>query len=216
MNNNLEITWGKPVAQLIDSPDTAYTTRKIYKADVPIEKLGYWHLNKVEHDNILFVQDVTEPQAGIFTIVEEQFEGIPLSDLLAKGIGEKDFQDLIMQLCDVMEFLHNLEPSISHNAISFENILVGKDNLLKLIHFDDATLEGSLLDDIATLGILMRNVDAKYIKKYQPVIDSCIGREYKTVDSLRQDFYPSSRIPKILFVVILIVFAYIIIAGRLL
>ena len=234
INNNLEITLGEPVPQhdlkhgqdepfaeppeaveYFAQPPMVYTTRNIHKTNVPIEKLGYWHLSKIRHDNIILVKDVTEPEPGVFTIVEEQFEGIPLSDVLAQGVSEKEFQDLIMQLCDALIFLHNLEPSISHNAISPENILVGEDKLLKLTHFDDATLTSSPLNDMIALGILMRGVEAGYIKKYQDIIDSCIAGEYKTFGEFRKKFPPPARLPKILFAVMMILFIYRVISRRL-
>jgi len=225
-NNNLEVVVGEPTALLAGDPDaiefttdtpTVFTTRDIYKPGVQIEKLGYRHLRGAKHYNVLYVQDVTEPRPSMFSIVEEQFESIPLSELLIKGISEKDFQDFIMQLFDALEFLHNHKPGISHNAISPEHILVGKGNLLKLAHFDEATVDGSPLGDIAMLGKLMGSINAKYIKKYQQVMDNCAGGAYKTIDDLRQDFLPYAiKLPVLLFALAFIVMAFIFIVRRVL
>jgi len=226
INNNLEAVIGESTVQLmgvpaaeknITDPLAPFTTREIYKTNVSLESLACWHLRKAENLNILYIEDVTELQPGVFSIMEEQFDGTPLSSLLEAEISKKDFQDFILQLCDALAFLHSYNPRIAHNAIFPENILIGEGNLLKLAHFDEAAVGGALSGDIIMAGELMQSIDADYMKKYQKVIDSYIDGTYKTIDDLRQDFMPYSiKSPTVLFILSVIAFALLFIMRRVL
>jgi len=221
INNNLEVDVGEATVLPMDADATEesmadalalFTTREIYKTNASLETLAYWHLRKAENLNILYIENVTEQRPGVFSIEEEQFAGVPLSNLLVAGISENTFQDIILQLCDGLEFLHGCEPGIAHNAVFPENILIGKGNLLKLAHFDEATVGGSPAGDIVMVGEFMQSIDAKYIAKYGEIIDKCVNAEYKTIDKLRQDFVSQTTkspiwliiLPAIMFALVLI------------
>ena len=198
----------------------SFSEKIINKAGTKKEDLGYWRICGTKHNNILYIHDVVDHQYGVFSVIEEKFESTPLSKLIAKGISETDFQDYILQLCDALEFMHQQEPNLSHNAIVARNILIGKDNVLKLSHFDEVAI-GTPTSDIAMVGNLMGRIRDKYIgrSRYQEIINNCAGK-YRTVDDFRKDFLLMCRSSvfkaKYASIAFLIVMAIFIIFRRLL
>lgn len=230
INSNLEAVVGEPTVELMGAPDASeyvaenitddiptVFTEKLLVKDMEKEQLAYWHLRNIAHDNILYVQDVVMHKPDEFLVIQEQYKSVPLSMLLTEGIEEKDFQDYIMQLCDALEFLHSQKPSIAHNAILPQHILVGEGNLLKLSCFDEATIGDAPTNDIIMLGKLMEYVDEKYMKKYREVIDGCVDG-YKTITDFRQDFLPqvTIRFPRAILIFMVIIMALLIISRRML
>jgi len=226
---SLESTWGEPKVELLGMPDAseyvveetkpeAFAVRYINKPGVALQELAYWHLRRVEHDNILLTLDVMQRDEGEFSVIEEKFEGVPLSTLLEDGISEKDFQDIILQLCDALELLHTHKPRISHNAISTDNVLIGEGNLLKLTNFTEAEVGKSAAWDIALVGELMLRIDVNRIAGYGEIIEKCITGEYKKITDLRKNFLPyaNQHMTKLVFVIGVILMALFIFARRIL
>ena len=71
-------------------------------------------------------------------IIEEFINGLTLREILDKykKIDEDLVIDYILQLCDVLEEIHNFNPLIIHRDIKPENIIISNDGVLKLIDFD--------------------------------------------------------------------------------
>ena len=225
--SNRDVIWGKAKVELMNQPDSseyevaepvktaaAFVTRTLESISKP-EDIGYWHLRKIRHDNILFVLNIFKHQPDTISIVEEKFESTPLSDLMETGISEKEFNDYVLQLCDALDFLHNQTPPIVHNGILSYNILVGKDNLLKLTGFDDATIGGVFEDDIAMVGLLMSDIREKYISKYEDIIISCLDGKFTTIKELRKNFLQvNTSYAKITIVIIFVCLAIFLISHR--
>ena len=194
-----KVQWGEPVVELMGMREADADINSAKQIEILLnnrilagktgtqkEDLGYWHMPGIRHPNLLYVHELVEHDKGIFTVKEEKYEGVPLSELIKKGLKERDFQDYILQLCDALNVLHQHSPSILHNEISAQNILIGKDNLLKLTHFDESTLGDLPAGDIAMVGKLMTGVKAKYMKRYRSIIRKSAGT-YTTIDNLRED-----------------------------
>jgi len=195
--HGLKVLWGKIDVELAGAPqvdevtseepqERAMNQRIIKNTKEKKEDLAYWHIRGQEHINLLYVQDVQYHQDNVFSVKEEIFESNPFSVIIEKGFKESDFQDYMIQLCDALEFLHTLEPCITHNKVLARNVLVGKGHLVKLSHFDEASVGESPDADIAMLGELMSGVKGSYIKYYKNIIENCNG-VYKSIDDLRTD-----------------------------
>jgi len=195
-HNIPEIEWSEPIVELMGLPEaefeietdvkSSYIGRIINKPNTKKEALGYWYLCNLKHDNILYIHSVDERGNGVFRIVEEKCKGVSLSRRLKRGINESDFKDYILQLCDALEFLHQQEPAISHNAVSADNIWIGKKNLLKLTGYDKVTLGGSSRRDIAMLCSLIEGVKGRYIKHYKKIIEN--PDIYQSIEDFREAF----------------------------
>jgi len=223
--NKPRISWGTSSVKLEGAPDvseyytwdmgipTEFTTRTVH-TNTPLEQLGYWHMRELYHVNLLYIKDVAETQDGVFSVCEENYDSKPLSDILLNRISSKDFGDYIMQLCDALAFLHEQEARLSHNAICSENILIGKDNLLKLSCFDNMTAGESPKNDILMVGKLMASVNGAYTKNYTEIIDNCLNGAYEQISELRDDFMSASPIPwisrAITLVVVVLMFSLIV------
>ena len=133
-------------------------------------------------------------------IIEEFINGLTLREILDKDkkIDEELVIDYMLQLCDVLEKIHNCNPPIIHRDIKPENIIISNDWVLKLIDFDvsrtykenenrDTELLGTLeyaapeqfgfmqtdaRTDIYSIGVLINVL----ITGKVPRIERCIGR----------------------------------------
>jgi len=216
------VEWGEPSVELMGVPaadeDTeddennppAYAERIVNTVESGTEAFGCNHMYGIEHPNLLTIQKVVDYQHGVYGVTEEQFEGVPLSSLIEFGLSFHDFHDYITQLCDALEHMHSQDPPLTHNAVTAENILIGKDNQLKLIRFDHVTVGGSPKDDIAMLGELIAGINKPYIKRFGKVMENCKGT-YQEIDELRKDLLPLLRPPyvKILLIVFVVIFTII-------
>lgn len=69
-------------------------------------------------------------------IIEEYINGTTLQKMItaAGRIDEKRVKDIIVQICDGLEFLHSL--GIVHRDINPNNIIITRDGVVKIIDFD--------------------------------------------------------------------------------
>jgi len=94
-------------------------------------------LKNVNHKNIIQIYDIYESSQSIFMVMD-YIEGYSLRDGLAehKKFNEKLVINWASQLCEALEYLHNLEPCpIIYRDIKPSNILVDKNNKVTLIDF---------------------------------------------------------------------------------
>ncbi|WP_373599773.1 serine/threonine protein kinase [Paraclostridium bifermentans] len=71
-------------------------------------------------------------------IIEEFINGYTLQEILKRNeyLNEEIVIKYMIDLCDILEKVHNLNPSIIHRDIKPANIIISNDNVLKLIDFD--------------------------------------------------------------------------------
>ena len=185
--------------------------RKILKGQHPI----YQMLLDCPHPGLPKLQEVILSEDST-TVIEEYIEG------QASGTGElseKQFLNLVRELCSVLEFLHG--KGIIHRDIKPSNILLTKDGHVRLIDFDaarmpkehleqDTTLLGtrgfappeqygfSQTDertDIYALGATLNHLMGEKFRKlrYKKIIRKCMNldpeKRYQSVKQVRQAFF---------------------------
>jgi hypothetical protein len=218
------VIWGQPTVRQMDIPhiseyNKADDTRPIYTERVintlvqPISVAGSYHMLETDHANLMGIKNIIDYRHGVYGISEEQFEGIPLSALINSGLGLHDFHDYILQLCDALEYMHSQNPPLIHHALTADNILIGKDNLLKLVNFDHVSNDGSPSDDIRKLGELIAGVNKPYIKRFNMIIERCNGT-YQSIEELRKDLLPLLRPPYVKIVIVIFIIIFMLIRLR--
>ena len=228
--NNPTVEWGEPTLELVGAPIEPEGEYGLEESDEPdyrrviggrergeIADTGYRHMYGLKHDNICIVSKRNNENDGDSRAFEEEFDGIPMPTMINQGLSERDFQDYMLQLMDALAFMHNQTPSISHNAVTPNNILVGKGKLLKLIGFDMATVGDSPKGDIAMLGDFMNSMKGRYIKRYSEIIDKC-SDGYNSIEEMREDFLPllTTSYAKIVAAVVVLLFVIVLIFRRVL
>jgi len=99
----------------------------------------YVNLSKLVHENMPQIHEV-HLQEDCFYVVEDYVEGATLKETLEVdgALDKRDTLNVLMQLCDVLMYLHNQQPQIIHRDITPANIIVTKDGVVKLLDFDIA------------------------------------------------------------------------------
>lgn len=96
-------------------------------------------LEKIQHPNIVQLIDTfVEDHRGY--LVMEYVEGRTLKALVqAEGKQqESTVIDLALQICDILEHLHSMDPSIIHRDLTPDNLILQPDGKLKLVDFNVA------------------------------------------------------------------------------
>ncbi|MFN8657200.1 MAG: serine/threonine-protein kinase [Candidatus Obscuribacterales bacterium] len=73
-------------------------------------------------------------------LVLEKIEGLNLKQVITAGgaLDERVAIELAMQMCDILDFLHGLDPPVTHRDFTPDNLMLSEDGLLKLIDFSVA------------------------------------------------------------------------------
>lgn len=174
---------------LIQNPETSerFVRHTIKSGTTDI----YKRLAGKSHDNIIGIIHICDSDN---IIVEEYFDAVPLNKIINNGISRDDFMDIVLQICDGLEFLSTQNPPIAYNNIAPENIMIDEDGLIKLTNFEKASEDRDIAQDLETFASLINSVEEKFIKRYRKVIDNCRRTgHYKNYDALRQDIVRGAR-----------------------
>ncbi len=87
-------------------------------------------------------------EGGNLVVIEELIQGRTLDEILresetsgsAPGLSFSERIDILAQICDGLEFLHNADPPIIHRDIKASNIMVTDDGIVKIIDYDAAKI----------------------------------------------------------------------------
>ena len=154
------------------------------------------------------------------TVIEEYIEGQTSG---AAQLTEKQFRQVVREMCGVLEFLHG--KGIIHRDIKPSNILLEEGGHVRLIDFDAARMprEGAEQDtrllgtkgfappeqygfaqtderaDIYALGVTLEQLLGEHFRRsrYQKILRKCRSldpdRRYQSVREVRQAFFPAQR-----------------------
>ncbi|HEY9677371.1 MAG TPA: serine/threonine-protein kinase [Drouetiella sp.] len=73
-------------------------------------------------------------------LVLERIDGLSLRGLVNKEgpMPEAKVRELAQQMCSILAYLHNLSPPVVHRDFTPDNLILGKDGVLKLVDFNVA------------------------------------------------------------------------------
>jgi len=92
-------------------------------------------LNLLHHNGLpRFIEEYKNDET--ICVVREYIQGISLSERMKDGsLTERDAIPILLQLCDILTYLHHQCPPIIHRDIKPENIILAEDGSVKLIDF---------------------------------------------------------------------------------
>lgn len=101
-------------------------------------------LSKLNHDRIVKLIDFfIEDHRGY--LVLERIDGHSLRQKVSESgrLTESEVRSLALQMCDMLEYLHGLEPPVVHRDFTPDNLILSKDGVLKLVDFNVAQQQES-------------------------------------------------------------------------
>lgn len=96
----------------------------------------YQFLSQIHNPHIpeVYAYEVTEQE---LIVAEEYVDGENLTDYIQKVKPDREeIVNLALQLCEVVQFLHSMNPPVIHRDIKPSNIIITWEGVLKLIDFD--------------------------------------------------------------------------------
>jgi len=111
-------------------------------------------LKKFDHPALPSIIDVID-QDGTFLIVMDYIQGNPLSDSIQEhgALPQSDVIDWAIQLCDVLDYLHNQTPPIIYRDMKPANVMLKPDGKVTLIDFGTAReYKTANVEDTTCLG----------------------------------------------------------------
>lgn len=110
-------------------------------------------LQSLNHDGLPAFMDEYENDSAYY-IVREYVEGTPLDKYAAsRDVSEAQVVALCIKLCDILAYLHGLEPPVIHRDIKPQNVIVRENSEVCLIDFDIArTYDADAQTDTRYIG----------------------------------------------------------------
>lgn len=117
-------------------------------------------LKQIDHPRIPKYRDYfhIDDRSLWFGLVQNYIPGYSLKQLLNMGkrFSEKQIRKIAIDILNILEFLHQLNPPILHRDIKPSNILLGEDDQIYLVDFgavqDRAAKEGATFTVVGTYG----------------------------------------------------------------
>ena len=122
-------------------------------------------------------------------IVMEFVDGMTLAEWLATSPAHALRERVLMQLLEVLEYIHSLQ--LVHNDLKSSNILITRNGLnVKLIDFglsdtDSTSDNNSVITDIQLFGNILSLL---FPKRYRPIVRACQQGKYAHIAALKQAF----------------------------
>ncbi len=111
-------------------------------------------LKNLKHSCIPIIYDIEEDEESSY-IVEQYIEGETLKEFMdmRRPIGEDKMIDFILQICDLLLYLHSLDRPILYPDLKPDNLIVSEGQI-KLIDFGSAIYFDELKDQQAYCGTM--------------------------------------------------------------
>ena len=122
-------------------------------------------------------------------IVMEYVDGMTLAEWLATSPAHALRERVLMQLLEVLEYIHSLQ--LVHNDLKSSNILITRNGLnVKLIDFglsdtDSTSDNNSVITDIQLFGNILSLL---FPKRYRRIAHNCLQGNYPNMAALKQAF----------------------------
>jgi tRNA A-37 threonylcarbamoyl transferase component Bud32 len=96
-------------------------------------------LRQLEHPQIVRLCDFFVEDHRAYLVLEH-IEGASLRQLVEQGgrLPEQQVRALAAQMCDILSYLHALQPPVVHRDFTPDNLILGSDGRLRLIDFNVA------------------------------------------------------------------------------
>jgi len=101
-------------------------------------------LSRLNHNRIVKLIDFfIEDHRGY--LVLERIDGQSLRQKVSESgrLSESEVRALALQMCEMLEYLHSLEPPVVHRDFTPENLILSKEGVLKLVDFNVAQQQES-------------------------------------------------------------------------
>lgn len=149
--NTISSKDGYRISIVKDPVDNAIYVKKQFKTTTGIDT--YKALLNIEHVNLPKTFHVIETESGFF-VLEEYIHGATIKTALTgKPWPVEKVADIAIQLCAILELLHNTTPPLIHRDVNPSNIMVTADGIVKLIDFNAAKeYKLDAAKDTTTLG----------------------------------------------------------------
>ena len=194
---------------VIDEPHHVYLVQDEYNQKIYVRKvLDVYNAAVYEH---LYRQPVEgipriiyyEEEQGRLVVIEEYISGDSLEELMAQEeLTNAQIVSYMLQLCQILERLHSLQPPVIHRDIKPSNLIITTGDKLVLLdfnaakHFDDRSKRDTVLlgtngyaapeqygfgssvvqTDIYAAGVVLRELTEtteENIEVFVPVIEKC-------------------------------------------
>ena len=108
---------------------------------------------KVSSSSVIRIHDIGEAPGGLLYLSMEYFAGKTLAQVMAtRGVLDAtDLRKIISQVCDGLDAAHRA--SVIHRDLKPQNVLVGEDDMVKLIDFGLA--KTALTSSLTVTGLLL-------------------------------------------------------------
>jgi len=103
------------------------------------------------------------------------------------------FQDYLLQLCDVVDFLHQQTPPLAHGSIALHTVMVLPSQVVKLTGYDDVYVHATSKQDILALGEIVAAAPKHLRKKYRFIADKAQQGLYETVTAFQDDLMTAMK-----------------------
>lgn len=116
----------------VDGFESPFIVKRLFYANPDV----YHMLAKQKNPHIPTIYHIEE-QKDELIIFEEYVNGLMLDEYLRQNNADViTTLELMLQLCEILEILHNSQPPVIHRDIKPSNILIDVDGILKIIDFD--------------------------------------------------------------------------------
>lgn len=96
-------------------------------------------LKQLNHDQIVKLKDFFVEDHRSYLVLEH-IDGESLKEIVDRDgpLSEERVRELGKQMCDILHYLHGLEPPVVHRDFTPDNLILRKDGTLKLVDFNVA------------------------------------------------------------------------------